>query len=206
MVGEILEGGLLPTLDPTFPLLEERLCYGTRPAASCKGPCGRGVKGRASPRWLLLLVHLFGAGTLTTYTGSEKGSVFFLSAQQRVPQTTTNLWNADALCQWNEHFPLDVSIVDIFISSPVSKSRILAREGVKTYSSLCSRRSLWDSGLSLFIRGTEALGSRHIILSSFREERCNNKPFFPFPRAYVYPGCWPREFLELHSGIRLEGW
>lgn len=70
VVGEILKGDPLPTPDPTFLLLEERLWYGTRPAASCKGPCGRWVKGRASLRWLLLLVHLFGAGTLTTYTGS----------------------------------------------------------------------------------------------------------------------------------------
>lgn len=62
-------------------------------------------------------------------------------------------WNLE----WNNHFSLDVSVVDIFISSPGFKSHILAREEVKFFSSLCSRQSLWDSGLSLFIRGIEAL-------------------------------------------------
>lgn len=42
-------------------------------------------------------------------------------------------WNVGALCQWNEHFPLRVRLVDIFISSPGSKSHILAREEVKSY-------------------------------------------------------------------------
>lgn len=89
-------------------------------------------------------------------------------------------WNVER----NNHFSLDVSIVDIFISSPGSKSHILAREEVKFFSSLCSRRSLWDSGL-------ESFHQRHRItgIKTSNSFQLQGNGFPPFPRVYVCPSC-----------------
>lgn len=161
----------MPNLDSTFSLQRLRI-WNPHQLPPLRTPIGeRALSASAS---VPHSVPMEQASLLPTWISgwSGKGSYARSLHSEGCLRPPLIYWNVER----NNHFSLDVSIVDIFISSPGSKSHILAREEVKFFSSLCSRRSLWDSGLSLFIRGIEALEKRHIILSSFREV-----VFFLFP-------------------------